>query len=227
MVCFAPGTGGNFVACVIRYMYQRIEIVLGEQGHAHGNGIPRVIPLLNKTLESYLEEREILLNFSKHQLIKAHARNIPLCLDVTDKVVYIDFQATDIPQITLNYFRKNNIARLSESDYNNMRGRDWPAYQQYLNGDVISELYDHHLGPAVDWYWILPIDQRLVHKIEFIDLYNDSKQWIHDLANFLQVDLDQKQQQYLTEIWSQYKILQPKITTTNNLYDAVFQRMAC
>ena len=223
MVCFAPGACGNFVACVIRYMYQQIEIVLGQQGHAHGNGIPYITPLLNKTLESYLAERETLLNYPEHQLIKAHTRNIPLCLDVTDKVVYINFQATDIPQITLNYFRKNDIATLSESDYNNMQGRDWPTYQQYLNGDVISELHYHHLGPAIDWYWILPIDQQLVHKIEFIDLYKDSKQWIYDLANFLQVDLDQKQQQYLSEIWSQYKILQPKLTTTDNLYDTVFQ----
>jgi hypothetical protein len=196
-------------------MYQRTNIPLGSRGDSHRNGIAKITPTsLDKTLESYLEERELLLNFATQPIIKAHVRNIPLCLDITDKVVYINFQEKDIPQITLNYFSKNNITFLPEQDYNNMRGKDWPTYQQYVNGAVVAELVDHQLGPAHEWYWILPIDQQRLHKIEFIDLFSDSKQWIHDLVNFLGLNLDLEQQQYLIEIWSKYKILQPKLSNT-------------
>jgi hypothetical protein len=214
-VCFPPGAGGHFVGSLIKSVVTNHSIVIDESGHAHHNQLPILLLGLTKngidqTIDSYCYEHVELTQSLVHPVAVGHVRNLVQCLNKYDRVVYITFTPEDIPTLKKKYFSKNAIVKVSEIDYNKIKGESWPLYSQYLTGTEVPELSEHVDSPIESWYWIVPAYASKLHEIPYQDVVGESTVWISKLFEFLEITLTDTQQTNLLEARNNYLAKQPK-----------------
>jgi hypothetical protein len=207
LICFPPGAGGSFVASLVKHLQSGHSVKLSALGHAHNNNIPWVSNLLNARgfsadLENFCFELFEIQQMGDHQIALCHFRNINKCMQHAEKVIYIDFDFASIDIIQKKAEFKNQIEILPEQDYDRIKGENWPSYEQFVQGQVVPELWQHVRSPLYDWYWVLPKNtNNNLHRVCFENIFGIDPNWIHELGKFLQTPVTDS----ALELWNTYK----------------------
>lgn len=215
VVSFAPGSSGHFVGSVCQYILHGTKFEIDQNGSCHHShvkfwGGDQLI--LEPSAEGLIHEMATIkrLPVPNTRVAVTHARNLYMLSEIFSKVIYISFTEQDVSEMVNKFQRKNQLSHVSESNYNNIKGMDWPPYEIYLNGQapdfVLDELnlatyktsYEH-------WCWVMPAlaTQRNIHEIPFQNI-TKCCDWIPSLCEFLSKPLTDSQLEYCNHQWQLY-----------------------
>lgn len=185
IVCFAGGAGGHLVGVVIDFLLTGNRHVISSNGSYHNLKCLKLLSgrLLDSSLSSNVQELVDIDRIPDFDLCLSHFRNLSALVQKNKKVIYIDFNESDIPVLTQRLAGKiSNL--MSESTYNILKGSDWPEYSGQLNSENFID-QDLRYKFFNEWFWVIPVNKRNVHRIDFSEL--KGYDWVPELAKFLGV----------------------------------------
>lgn len=186
IVCFPGGAGGHFVASVVNYLIHGKEFSIDQNGSMHSSTVMRYLDgyLLDDSMESIVQELVDIGRLPNFDLAVSHFRNIPALLKQNKKVVYIDIDANDIPEVARR-LRMKMSQLINVDTYNILKGTEWPDYESYTHDTVPEDVNNFRIQFLKNWFYVVPVNKDNVFKINFNEMC--SEKWVIELAKFLDI----------------------------------------
>lgn len=208
-ICFAPGSGGNFVYSILSHIQDNTEINFNEDGSAHqsANGGAKLSSHLyvdgrffqiDTSQESAQQEIDLIVDNNNSRFLVGHFRNLAKLVEEGYVPVYVSFTDDDIREISKRLCRKRTLI---EENYNRMRGADWPLWGEPIPDWIIEEIASLNNQMYYDWYFI---KHEKAFAIDFAEL--TSYTWVEDIC--FKYNLSVKDSTYIKNKMKEYESLQ-------------------